>query len=116
MPAFLRLVRFTRIAALIADGLTILYAFFIFGWQMTSLLYEGKWPAMPLSSIINKLEFNRGAIYATASDGKIGTNQLANVTDAILRVPAIVPLVLAAALLTAFYIWLTNFEKQYSRN
>jgi hypothetical protein len=103
-------------AALVADIWTILYAVLIVGWQITSLLREGSWPALPLSSIINKLEFNRGAIYATASAGEIERSQLANVIDAMLRVPAIVPLLLAAALLTAFYLWLTDIEKQYSGN
>jgi hypothetical protein len=116
LPAFLRLIRFTRMTALVADIWTILYAVLIVGWQITSLLREGSWPALPLSSIINKLEFNRGAIYATASAGEIERSQLANVIDAMLRVPAIVPLLLAAALLTAFYLWLTDIEKQYSGN
>jgi hypothetical protein len=102
--------------ALVADLWTILYVVLIVGWQITSLLREGSWSALPLSSIINKLEFNRGAIYATASTGEIETSQLANVIDAMLRVPAIVPLLLAAALLTAFYLWLTDIEKQYSGN
>jgi hypothetical protein len=102
--------------ALVADLWTILYVVLIVGWQITSLLREGSWPALPLSSIINKLEFNRGAIYATASTGEIERSQLANVIDAMLRVPAIVPLLLAAALLTAFYLWLTDIEKQYSGN
>jgi len=102
--------------ALVADIWTILYAVLIVGWQITSLLREGSWPALPLSSIINKLEFNRGAIYATASADEIERSQLANVIDAMLRVPAIVPLLLAAALLTAFYLWLTDIEKRYSGN
>ena len=102
--------------ALVADLWTILYVVLIVGWQITSLLREGSWPALPLSSIINKLEFNRGAIYATASTDEIERSQLANVIDAMLRVPAIVPLLLAAALLTAFYLWLTDIEKRYSGN
>jgi hypothetical protein len=102
--------------ALVADLWTILYAVLIVGWQITSLLREGSWPALPLSSIINKLEFNRGAIYAIASTGEIERSQLANIIDAVLRVPAIVPLLLAAALLTAFYLWLTDIEKRYSGN
>jgi hypothetical protein len=116
LPAFLRLVRFTRMTAFVADIWTILYAVLIVGWQISSLLREGSWPALPLSSIINKLEFNRGAIYATASAGEIEISQPANVIDAMLRVPAIVPLLLAAALLTGFYLWLTDIEKRYSKN
>jgi hypothetical protein len=33
----------------------------------------------------------------------------------LLGVPAIVPLLLAAALLTAFYMWLRRAEKRYSK-
>jgi hypothetical protein len=98
---------------LVADVLTILYAALIIGWQITSLLREGSWPTLPLSPIINKLEFNRVAIFATASGGEIESSKLPNVIDTTLRVPAIVPLLLAAALLTAFYIWLTDLEKKY---
>ena len=99
-------------AALVADIWTILYAVLIIGWQIIQLLREGSWPALPLSSIISKLEFNHGAIYGTASAGEMETSQLANVIDAMLRVPVIVPLLLAAALLTAFYLWLTDIEKR----
>jgi hypothetical protein len=96
LPAFLRLIRFTKITVLIADIWTILYAVSIFGWQMASLLREGNWAAMPLSYVLG---YNRGAP-----------------VDAVLRVPAIVPLLFAAALLTAFYLWLTHIEKRYSGN
>src|SRR5450631_1333837 len=103
-------------AALVADIWTIFYAVLIISWQIENFLIAGSWPALPLSSIINKLEFNRGAIYATASAGEIEISQPANVIDAMLRVPAIVPLLLAAALLTGFYLWLTDIEKRYSKN
>jgi hypothetical protein len=116
LPAFLRLIRFTRMTALVANIWTIFYAVLIVSWQIENFLKAGSWPALPLSSIINKLEFNRGAIYATASAGEIERSQLANVIDAMLRVPAIVPVLLAAALLTAFYLWLARTEKRYSGN
>jgi hypothetical protein len=96
-------------AALVADIWTIFYAVLIVSWQTENFLKAGSWAALPLSSIINKLEYNRGAIDATASAGT-------NVIDALLRVPAIVPVLLAAALLTAFYLWLARTEKRYSGN
>jgi len=102
--------------ALVADIWTILYAVLIVGWQITSFLREGSWPALPLASVINKLELSGGAINATASVGKTQRGQLEYVTDAMLSVPAIVPLLLAAALLTAYYLWLTDIEKRYSGN
>jgi hypothetical protein len=109
---FLRLVRFAKVASLVANAWTIFYAVLIVGWQITSLLREGSWPALPLSSVINKLGYERGAIYATASAHEIESS----VVDALLRVPAIVPLLLASALLTAFYLWLASTEKTYSGN
>ena len=98
--------------ALVADLWTILYVVLIVGWQITSLLREGSWPALPLSSVINKLGSERGAIYATTSAHEIESS----VVDELLRVPAIVPLLLASALLTAFYLWLARTEKRYSGN
>jgi len=74
-----------------------LYAVFVVGWQINTFLRQGSWPALPLSFFFNKLD--RG-----------------DAVDALLRVPAIVPLLLAAVLLTAFYLWLTHTEKQYSEN
>ena len=102
--------------ALVADIWTILYAVLIVGWQITTFLREGSWPALPLASVINKLELSGGANYGTASVGEIQGGQLEYVTDVMLSVPAIVLLLLAAALLTAFYLWLTDMEKRYSRN
>lgn len=116
MTLFHRLIRFAKMTALVADIWTILYAVLIVGWQITSFLREGSWPALPLASVINKLELSGGAIYATASVGETQRGQLEYVTDAMLSVPAIVLLLLAAALLTAFYLWLTDMEKRYSRN
>lgn len=116
MTLFHRLIRFAKMTALVADIWTILYAVLIVGWQITSFLREGSWPALPLASVINKLELSGGAIHTTASIGKIQRGQLEYVTDAMRSVPAIVLLLLAAALLTAFYLWLTDMEKRYSRN
>jgi hypothetical protein len=112
--AFLRLIRFARMTALVADILTIFNAVLIVGWQIIIFLKKGSWPALPLSSVFNKLESGRGAIYTTASASEIERSQLANVVYAMLRVPTIVLLLVAVALLTAFYLWLTHTEKRYS--
>ena len=115
MLAFLRLIRFARIAALVADIWTIFYAVLIVGWQTTIFLKDGSWPALPLSSIFNKLNIDHAPIYATASTGETEKSQLASILDALLRVPAIVPLLLAMVLLTAFYLWLARTEKKVQR-
>jgi hypothetical protein len=100
-------------AALVAGALTIVYAILIVGSQITSLLKDGSWPPVPLSTFINMPTHERDAIYATASVNAIGRSPLASVVDGLLRVPAIVPLLLALALLTVFYQWLTHIERRY---
>jgi hypothetical protein len=112
LHTFPRLIRFTKVVSLVANAWTIFYAVLIVGWQITSLLRGRSWPALPLSSVINKLGSERGAIYATTSVNEIESS----VVDALLRVPAIVPLLLVSALLTAFYLWLARTEKRCSGN
>jgi ABC-type sulfate transport system permease component len=104
------------VAALVADIWTIFITVLIVGWQISIFLRSGSWPALPLSSVFNKLESDRGAIYATASADEIERDRLADVVDAMLRVPTIVPLLVAGVLLTAFYLWLMHTEKRYSGN
>ena len=114
LPASLRLIRFARMTALVADIWTIFCAVLIVGWQMIVFLREGSWHALPLSSVFNTLESSRSEIYSTASIDKIERSHPANLADALLQVPVIVPLLLGAALLTAFYLWLSDTERRYS--
>jgi len=116
LPAFLRLIRFAKIAALVAGIWTVLYAVLIVAWQVTKLLKGGSWPALPLSSAFNTLRYNGAEIYVPASVGEIENGHLKNLLDVLLRIPVIVPLLLATALLTAFYLWLANTEKRYLGN
>ena len=102
--------------ALVADTWTILCAFLIVDLQMIVFLREGSWHTLPLSFVFSTLEYSRGEIYSTASIDKIGKSHLTNLTDALLQIPVIVPLVLGAALLTVFYLWLSNAEKRYFEN
>jgi hypothetical protein len=100
------------VTSLVVNIWTIFSAVLIVGWQITSSLKEGSWPALPLSSVIDKLGYGRAAIDATASVHEIDSSVL----DTLLRVPAIVPLLLASALLTVFYLFLARTEKQYLGN
>ena len=100
--------------ALVADIWTIFCAVLIVGWQMIVFLREGSWHALPLSFVFNTLESSRGEIYSTASIDKIERSHPTNLADALLQVPVIVPLLLGAALLTAFYFWLSDTERRYS--
>jgi hypothetical protein len=102
--------------ALVADIWTVFCAVSIVSWQMITFLRDGSWHALPLSSVFNTLEYNRGEIYSTASIDKIEGSHQTALADALLQVPVIVPLLSAAALLTAFYLWLSDTEKRYSRN
>ena len=113
MSASLRLIRFARMTALLANVLTIFCAVLIVGWQTIIFLREGNWHALPLSFVLNS--DSRGEVYSTASIAKIERGHLANLADALLQAPVIMPLLLAAALLTAFYLWLSNIERQYPR-
>jgi hypothetical protein len=116
LPVFLRLILFTRITALVANIWTIFCAVLIVGWQMTIFLREGSWHALPLSSVFSELKSSRGEVYSTASIDKIERSHLTNLADALLQVPVVVPLLLGAALLTAFYLWLLDIERRYSGN
>jgi hypothetical protein len=116
LPPFLRLIRFAKAVALVADAWTILCAALIVGWQMVVFLREGSWPALPLSFVFNTLIYPRDAVYSTASIEKIETDHLKNLAESLLQIPFIVPLLLGAALVTAFYLWLSRIEKSYSQN
>ena len=118
LSAFLRLIRFARLAALIADLWTILYAVLIIGWQIVIFFREGSWSALSIKVVLDKLEYGHHVGYTTAQIRENEGSGLLNAVDALLHIPAIVPLLLAAALLTAFYKWLKDFERQYfgSRN
>jgi hypothetical protein len=106
-PAFVRLVRVARITSLLALGWTMLCGAMIVGWQATSWVRDGYWPELSTSFILTVLE--RNAVYQTASSEKVQTS-----ADPLLEVPAIVPILVASALLTAFYLWLLKVDRRSS--
>ena len=116
MPASLDFIRFARMTALVADIWTMFCAVLIAGWQMIIFLREGRWHALPLSSVFGTLESSRGEVYSTASTDKIERGHVTNLVDVLLQVPVIVPLLLGAALLTAFYLWLSDSKRRSSGN
>lgn len=113
LPAFLRLVRFAKVTALVADIWTIFCAVLVLGWEMLIFLKEGSWHTLPLSSVFNTTRFSNDEVYSTASIDIIKKD---HPVDALLQIPVIVPLLLAAALLTLFYLWLLNIERRCSGN
>ena len=116
MIAFLRLIRLAKIATLVAAVWTTSYVVLIVGWQASVFLSEGDWPAVSIKFVLNELAYGRAAIYETAATRGIGGSHLPSAFNELLQLPAIVPLLFAAALLTVFYLWLSQTEKQYSKN
>ena len=108
---FIYLIRFTKLAALAANAWTIVYIVLIVGWQLTTLLGSWEWPALPLSTVIGKLQHSRDTAFVTGSVSGIDPSAV----DTLLRVPVLIPLLLASALLTVFYLWLASTEKRYLR-
>ena len=111
MPS-VRFVRFAKLWVLIADILTICCAVLTIGLQINSWRTGGSWSALPLSLVLSRAEHSRDDIYTTASIAKIEESRVANFVDALLQVPIITLLLLAAVLLTAFYSRLSSLEKE----
>jgi hypothetical protein len=97
---------------LIGVAWTIIDLVLIVGWQVSIFFRDGNWHALPLSSVLK----GSGGSASTASIYKIGTSYPTNLGDGLLQIPIIVPLLLGAALLIAFYFWLSNTERRYSKN
>ena len=104
MPAFQRVVRFARLTALICAGWAILCAALLAGWWVWS------GDAYPVSSIVQLLSPDR--TYVTASFSETEWTLKEALIDWLLDVPAIVPLLMAAALLVIFYRWLSVIDKR----
>ena len=107
-----RLIRFAKLTVLIADVATIFCAFLVVGWQIIIFLRGGNWRALPLSLVFNTP--NNGDVYSTASINKIGESRVTDFTDVLLQMPIIMPVLLAAAFLTGFYLWLSSLEREIS--
>ena len=98
---FQQLVKFTKISTLFAAALTILCAVILFGGQITSWIQNGVWK-----------QADRNGTYVTASVKKVETGSpIKEVSDWLLGIPAIVPLLIMSALLLAFYLKLSAIQK-----
>ena len=107
-----RLVRFAKVMALIADVSTLFCIFLIVAWQTTIFLRDGSWRALPLSLVFSASNYDQGEVYSTASIDKIVTGQFTNIAEALLQLPIITILLLGAAALTTFYSWISAVEKE----
>jgi hypothetical protein len=106
-----RFIRFAKIVVLIVDIWTLACAALVVGWQGSIFYREGNWQTLPLSLVfsIRTHEYRDGDVHSTGSVGQSGAT---NVADALFQLPIITVLLLAAAFLTAFYLWLYKTEKQ----
>jgi hypothetical protein len=104
MPAFQRVVRFARLTALISAGWTFLCAALLAGWWVWS------GDDYPVSSVVQLLNPDR--TYVTASFSETEWTPRESLIDWLLDLPAIVPLLMAAALLVLLYRRLTVIDKR----
>ena len=108
-PGLQKVVKLTKVTALLSAGWTILCAVMIIGWQVSS----GVEDSSRLSSIVKILKSDQKSTYVTANSteytGALTTNQV--MIDWLLQIPALVPLVIVAALLLLFYRRLAVIEK-----
>ena len=111
----LRFVRIAQLTVLIADALTIFCAVLIMGWQMIIFIKDANWQFLSLSLLLRTPGTDQIEVYSTASIDKIGETLATNITDALLQAPIIVPLLLAAGLLTVFYSWISSVEKELTK-
>ena len=100
----LRLIRFAKFATLLAGVLTFIDVVVILGWQGFIFFSEGDWRFVPISFLLNP-------IHQPRNTGNIESGLLADVMERFLQIPALVPLLLALALLVIFYSWLIRIEK-----
>ena len=113
MPS-VSLIRFAKLTVLIADIWTIFCAVLIVGWQITIFIRDGSWQALPLSLVfLGTGEYGKGDVFSTASIPKIeGSRAATSFVDVLLQMPIVSLSFLAAAFLTAFYLWLLNAERR----
>jgi hypothetical protein len=105
-----RFIRFAKLTVLIADLWTLAYVALVFGWQ--TFIFHGSWQALPLSFVFGTQSYSDGDVDSTASIDKIDQSQATTFANPLLQLPILTLLLLAAAFLSAFYLWLHNTEKR----
>jgi hypothetical protein len=109
-----RFIRYAKITVLIADIWTLAYAALVFGWQTLMFVRVGTWQTLPLSFVFSAQKYIDDEVSSTASIDKIRDSQATILADTLLQMPMIALLLLGAAFLTAFYLWLYKFEKGFA--
>jgi hypothetical protein len=108
-----RLLRFAKATTLFSAAWTIMCAVFLTVGQIALWLKNGVWDSYPISSVINRLKTDQAPPYLLASSDKLDAELINNpeLANWLLRIPAIVPLLIASALLLAFYLLIRVIEK-----
>jgi hypothetical protein len=113
MTEFVGFVRVTKIIVLAAGLLTGAFIVFVLGWQITTFLEPDSRPSLTISYALEILNQNHGHNYATEATRSIGHAETGGLVDALLNLPVIAPLIIAAVLLSAFYLFLMRIERPY---
>jgi hypothetical protein len=107
----LRFIRYAKILVLTADISTLACAVLVIGWQAFIFYRDGSWQTVPLSLVFSAQEYRDMDLHST---GSIGQSGAINFADTVLQLPIITVLLLAAAFLTAFCLWLYKTEKGFA--
>jgi hypothetical protein len=100
-----RLIRFTKTTALISFLWTLFCAVLLLGWQVAIWFREGIWHSYTVAALVKA---DPEVTYTTSSYTAQTT------IEKLLEIPAIIPLLIVAALLRAFYGWVAALENDSS--
>ena len=98
------MIRFASIAALLGSACTFACVGLILATQVTDKLRGEPAKDFSVGSILAKLT-NQGAVYTTASDPV-----RVSLLQPLLDLPVVIPLLAAAALQVALYLWLRSMQ------
>ncbi len=110
MVGFVRLIQLAKMVTTVAAGWTVFVFFSIVGWQAWTWAAEGSWPTLLLSDVMDRFRSADGPVYVTASVEESEKSSTSYLFDAILSIPATVPLLVASAMIIGFYLWLRKIE------
>jgi hypothetical protein len=111
-----RAVRNAKRAVVLSAATTVLCGAGILVWQFTSWLQTDTWVAFPVARIfeIAGLRGRQTYVLTSSSNAEPKVFDATSITDWWLDAPALVPLLIAGALLTGLYLWLKEIEKEIS--
>jgi hypothetical protein len=111
-----RFIRVAKIMVLTAAVLTGAFIIFVVGWQVTTFIEQGSWPSLTISSALELLNQNHGHNYETQSTRSVGHTDTGGLVDVLLSLPVVALLIVAAVVLSAFYVHLARVERLYTSN